>query len=128
MPAFLSVSLSLALWSVDALTYWCGARALGLSLSYPSSVLVLAWAGAAAALPAAPGGIGTFESFVENILAKLGIPSHAGLAFALLTHAVMYGTVIIVGLATLSRIGFSLADIETHARRLKEGNQKNSHG
>lgn len=127
LPAFVAVSLSLALWCVDALTYWTGARALGLNLSYSSSVFVLAWAGAASALPAAPGGIGAFEALVENIAAKLGIPLQSGLAFALLTHAVIYGTVTIFGLLCLYRIGFSLTEIKTHAQNMKDGTQEKIH-
>lgn len=127
-PAALSIFLSLVLWSVDALTYWAGARALSLHLSYSSSVLVLSWAGAAAALPAAPGGIGPFEALVENIASKLGMSLHAGLAFALLTHAIMYLTVTIIGLLSLYQIGFSLAEIAVHARLLKDGVPEEIHG
>ena len=118
--AFICIALSLSLWCVDALTYWTGAKALGISLGYTGSILVLAWAAAASALPTAPGGFGAFEVLVESIMVKLGTPIYFSLAFALLTHAAMYITVTVFGLFCLSKIGFSLADISGETRRIKE--------
>ncbi len=118
--AFLCIALSLFLWCADALTYWTGAKALGISLGYPGSILVLAWAAAASALPTAPGGFGAFEILVESIMVKLGTPIYFSLAFALLTHAAMYLTVTIFGFFCLSKIGFSLADISAQTRQAKE--------
>jgi hypothetical protein len=116
------VTLSLALWCADALTYWAGAKALGISLGYPGSILVLSWAAAASALPAAPGSFGAFEVLVENIMVKLKTPLNSSLAFALLTHATMYLTVTLFGLFCLSQIGFSLADISAQTSAIKEKN------
>ncbi len=120
--ASICVALSLALWCADALTYWTGAKALGISLGYPGSILVLSWAAAASALPAAPGSFGAFEVLVENIMLKLKTPLDSSLAFALLTHAAMYLTVTFFGLFCLSQIGFSLADISAQTSVLKEKN------
>ncbi len=118
--AFVCIALSLLLWCADALTYWTGAKALGISLGYPGSILVLAWAAAASALPTAPGGFGAFEVLVESIMVKLGTPIYFSLAFALLTHAAMYLTVTIFGLFCLSKIGFSLTDISAQTLQVKE--------
>jgi len=103
--------LSLLLWTVDAALYWAGAYALGLGglMDYPRAILTLSWAGAVSAIPAAPGSIGTFEAFVSSILGKFGATPEAALAYALLTHMVMYLLVTVTGLAFLSREGVSLA-------------------
>lgn len=108
------VLLSLGLWIVDAGVYWCAARALNLGalMDYPSSVLVLSWAGAGAALPAAPGAIGTFEAMVKDILVKLGATPHQGFGYALFTHMVMYIFVTVLGLAFLYRVGLSLSGLK----------------
>ena len=113
LAALQAGALSLALWSVDAGVYWAGARALGLGalMDYPRSVLTLSWAGAAAALPAAPGGIGTFESFVESILTQFGATAEQAFAYALVCHAVMFLLVTVTGLILLYRIGLSLAEL-----------------
>jgi len=113
--------LSLTLWTVDAGLYWATARALGLEavMDYPRAVLTLSWAGAISAIPAAPGGIGTFEAFVASILHTFGATPEAGLAYALLAHMVMYLLVTVTGLVFLSREGVSLAQLREEVERKK---------
>ncbi|MFI5349302.1 MAG: lysylphosphatidylglycerol synthase transmembrane domain-containing protein, partial [Elusimicrobiota bacterium] len=104
---------SLALWSVDAGVYWAGARALGLGafMNYPRAVLALSWAGAISAVPAAPGGIGTFEAIVKSIVVQFGASPDQALAYALVCHMVMYLSVTVTGLILLYRIGLSLTEL-----------------
>ena len=116
-----AAALSLALWSVDAALYWAGAYALGLGgvMDYPRAILTLSWAGAVSAIPAAPGSIGTFEAFVASILGKFGATPESALAYALMTHMIMYLLVTVVGLIFLSREGVSLAQLRAEV----EGNK-----
>ncbi len=111
--------LSLALWTVDAAVYWAGAYALGLGgiMDYPRAVLTLSWAGAASALPAAPGAVGTFEAAVASVVGKFGAAPHAALAYALVTHMVMYLIVTVTGLLFLSREGVSLSRLREETGR-----------
>lgn len=105
--------LSLSLWTVDAGLYWAGARALGIGglMDFPRAVLALSWAGASAAIPTAPGGIGTFEAVVATILVQFGATPDQGFAYALVCHMVMYLLVTVAGLLLLYRVGLSLADL-----------------
>lgn len=114
-----AAALSLALWSVDAALYWAGAQALGLGafVDYPRSVLVLSWAGAGSALPAAPGAIGTFEAFLAAIVPRFGATRDQALAYALVCHALMYVLVTVTGLSLLYREGLSLAALRGEAER-----------
>lgn len=114
-------ALSLLLWTVDAALYWSAAYALGLGglMDYPRAVLTLSWAGAISAIPAAPGGIGTFEAFVASILHTFGASPEIALAYALLTHMIMYLLVTVTGLAFLSREGVSLAQLREEVERKK---------
>lgn len=113
--------LSLVLWSVDAALYWAAAHALSLGaiMDYPRAVLTLSWAGAISAIPAAPGGIGTFEAFVASILHKFGATPEIALAYALLTHMIMYLLVTVTGLVFLSREGVSLAQLAEQVEQKK---------
>ncbi len=115
------VALSLGLWSVDAIVYWLGAFALGLQgwIDYPRSILVLSWAGAGAALPAAPGGIGTFESLVKSIVVNLGATAPEALAYAVFLHMCMYLLVTGMGLVFLYRVGLSVGGIKDFLRRIR---------
>lgn len=116
-----AAALSLCLWAVDALAYWAGARALGLGafVDYPRSVLVLSWAGAAAAVPTAPGGFGSFELAVQNILEKLGVPTAQALGYALFNHMEMYLLVTVIGLLCLAQFGVSLGELRAAMDREK---------
>lgn len=113
--------LSLALWTVDAALYWTAAYALGLGgiMDYPRAVLTLSWAGAVSAIPAAPGSIGTFEAFVASILRTFGAAPELALAYALMTHMIMYLLVTVTGLVFLSREGVSLAKLSEEVERNK---------
>ena len=113
--------LSLMLWTVDAALYWAAAYALNLGglMDYPRAVLTLSWAGAISAIPAAPGSIGTFEAFVAGILRTFGAAPEIALAYALLTHMIMYLLVTVTGLAFLSREGVSLAGLREEVERNK---------
>ena len=110
------------LWSVDATLYWTAAYALDLGgiMDYPRAVLTLSWAGAISAIPAAPGAIGTFEAFVASILRTFGAAPEIALAYALLTHMIMYLLVTVTGLVFLSREGVSLAQLSEQVEKKNE--------
>jgi uncharacterized membrane protein YbhN (UPF0104 family) len=109
------IFLSLCLWLNGAFLYWAAARALGLGglMDMKRSILVLSWAGAGAALPAAPGAIGTFEAMVKAILEKFGASPNEAFGYAVFVHMTTYLLVTALGLAFLSRIGFSLAGLRS---------------
>lgn len=117
-----AAALSLALWGADALVYWAAARAFGLGelVSYLRAILVLSWAGAGAALPAAPGAFGTFEAFVVAILERFTVDSTTAFAYAVFIHMVMYVLVTALGLAFLYRVGLSLGELSAAAEKVKE--------
>lgn len=110
-----AVFLSLILWACDAVLYWAGALALGLggAVTYQRSVLVLSWAGAGAALPAAPGAFGTLEAMIKSLLVDMGVSPHEALAYAFFCHVIMYLVVTFLGLAFLYRIGLSLGELHS---------------
>jgi hypothetical protein len=114
-------ALSLALWAIDAAVYWLGAFALGLEgfIDYPRAILVLSWAGAGAALPAAPGAIGTYESLVKSIVVRLGAAPPDALAYAVFLHMCMYILVTFMGLIFLYRVGLSLGGVKDFLKRVK---------
>ncbi|MDE2490765.1 MAG: flippase-like domain-containing protein [Elusimicrobia bacterium] len=104
---------SLVLWIIDAALYWAGAQAFGLGgvMSWSRSVLTLSWAAASSALPAAPGALGTFEAFVQDIVTKFGASPERAFAYALVSHMLMFLLVTVTGLIFLYRVGLSLADL-----------------
>ncbi len=116
------LGLSLGLWVVDAAVFWLGAFALGLEgiIDYPRSILVLAWAGAASSIPAAPGSIGTFEAVVKSILIDMGATVHEAFAYALFIHILTYLLVTGIGLVFLYREGLSLGGLRESLEKGKD--------
>lgn len=112
--AFKVFALSLGLWAMDAGAYWAAAYALGMErfIGYTRSVLILSWGGAGAALPAAPGAIGTFEAMVKTIVENLGASAGDALGFAVFTHMVGFSFVTIIGLAFLYQVGLTFAGLK----------------
>jgi len=119
-------ALSLSLWGLDALLYWAGGRALGLGLDYPRSILVLSWAGAGAALPAAPGAFGTFEAMVKSVMTGFGASPDQALAYAVFNHMIMYLVVTSLGLVFLTQVGLSLGELKTALQEPNKGSLRNN--
>jgi uncharacterized membrane protein YbhN (UPF0104 family) len=88
-------------------------------IDYPRAILVLSWAGAGAALPAAPGAIGTYESLVKSIVVRLGAAPPDALAYAVFLHMCMYILVTFMGLIFLYRVGLSLGGVKDFLKRVK---------
>ena len=91
------ISAGLVLWSllaflVAALTNWLTARALGLGLSIPASLLLLAvlQISAVVPLPTSPGRIGVFHYLCVITLAIFGIGRSEALTFGLILHVLVY--------------------------------------
>ncbi|MBI5209520.1 MAG: flippase-like domain-containing protein [Elusimicrobia bacterium] len=117
--AFPILGLSLLLWAVDSAPYLFAAKSLGLGVvDYPRAVLVLGWAAAGSAIPAAPGAVGTFEAAVRAGMETMGAPPSQALAIAVMIHVIGYIIVTILGLVFLYREGLSLTGFEKGAEKV----------
>lgn len=114
LPRALAVAaLSYGLWLSDAASFCVVARALGFEppLRLLSSVVVLASAAAASALPSLPGGFGNFEAGVKAMLVHHGYGADLAVVYATLMHLVGYVVVTSLGLFFLHRFGYSLSGL-----------------
>lgn len=105
-----TVVLSCAVWLLEAFNYVVWSRAVGVSLPPVGGVLVMTVANLSLLIPAAPGGVGTFDYACSGAIGLF----HAGpqgLAAALLIHGAMYVTMVVLGLVCLliesARLGAS---------------------
>jgi uncharacterized protein (TIRG00374 family) len=99
--------LTLLIWLTDAGCVWGIAKALGLSLSLPYSIIVTGVIGLGLAVPAAPASVGTYEFFAVAALGLAGIPSASALACALLLHSWSFVTTSGTGFICLAWAGLS---------------------
>ncbi len=72
-------------------------------------VVVLTSAGQA--VPSSPGYVGVYHAAATFALTTFGVDQATALAFAVLTHAFSYGSLVVVGLIALWTGGYSLGDL-----------------
>ncbi len=96
------VSLTAVIWCCDTFSMMAGSRALALNLSFPVALLLLAALGLGSALPSTPGYVGIFQFVAVSVLAPFGIGKDAALAYILVTQAMGYIVVAILGASSFS--------------------------
>jgi len=89
------------LWTVEASVYWSVARAIDLNISISGALYLVALTNFVAALPAAPGSLGTFDAAVAWGADKLGAAGSVALSYVILIRFVLYVPITIVGLVVL---------------------------
>ncbi len=94
-------ALTVAIWVSDALCTIAGARALGLHVTFPVAVLLLAGMGLGSALPSTPGYVGVYQFAAVSILTPFGISRDGALAYSLVAQVLSYLLVLVWGLPGL---------------------------
>jgi glycosyltransferase 2 family protein len=89
------------LWSLEATVYLAVARAIDLDFSVSGALYLVALTNFVAALPAAPGSIGTFDAAVAFGAKALGASGSAALSYVILLRFVLYVPITVVGLVVL---------------------------
>jgi len=95
--------LSVLIWTSLATFYWILLRACGFSLPVTASLMVTVLTVFAAALPAAPGYLGTFQYATVLALSFFSIPKEEALGFSIVAHVGQLLPVIIAGFVELLR-------------------------
>lgn len=100
--------LSFAVWFAFVGYYWVLLRACGFSLPFEAALLVTVFTIFAAAVPAAPGFVGTFQYAVVLALRFFAVPKGEALGFSIIAHLMQLVPVTIAGLIALMRARLSL--------------------
>jgi uncharacterized protein (TIRG00374 family) len=101
-----------AIWITEAVLIWGLAGALELGASLRSAVVASAVLGLGLMIPAAPGGLGTYELFGTEAFKLTGIAASSALALTLVIHAWVYVANITAGVCLLAVKGISLAQLK----------------
>ena len=112
-PALLlSVTLlSIVIWLVDVLAIYLLFLALGLHLPVAAAFVLMIILIIGIAIPTAPGFIGNWHYFCILGLGLFGIPKTDALTFAIISHALSIGIVILLGFIFLPFNRFSVSDL-----------------
>jgi uncharacterized protein (TIRG00374 family) len=89
------------LWTIEGSVYWTVGRALEIDISIGGALYLVALTNFVAALPAAPGSLGTFDAAVAWGLHRLGATGSAAVSYVLLIRFVLYVPITLVGLVVL---------------------------
>jgi uncharacterized protein (TIRG00374 family) len=97
---------SLATPLLIAASYACALRAFGLGwLPTGSSLVLVATVLLAVAIPSAPSSLGVYHAAVTRLLPRLGAPTAASAAYAIVTHALGVVAFVAVGAYSMARVG-----------------------
>jgi uncharacterized protein (TIRG00374 family) len=99
-----------AAWSCSVLANAALGQALGVELAFGQAALRTSGIALAAAIPAAPSNIGTFEGAAVLAGTTIGLAGETALAIGLLSHGVILAITSIGGLIAFARIGLDRAD------------------
>ena len=97
------LSLSFAVWCALVGYYWVLLHACGFTLPFEAALLVTVFTVFAAAVPAAPGFVGTFQYAVVLALSFFSVPKAEALGFSIIAHLAQLVPVIVAGFITLIR-------------------------
>lgn len=95
------VSLTVVIWFSDSCVAMLVAKGLGLPLTFPVAMLLLAGLGLGSALPSTPGYVGVYQFVAVSILVPFGISRDGALAYILVMQATGYVMVLLLGLPGL---------------------------
>jgi uncharacterized protein (TIRG00374 family) len=93
--------LSVVIWCLEGVTFMVIARSIDLDLEPLSAIAVVVLASLAAAIPALPGYVGTFDAALLVGLHAVGIEGGDAVGLLLLARFVFFVPVTVVGLGTL---------------------------
>ncbi|MGD0497861.1 MAG: lysylphosphatidylglycerol synthase transmembrane domain-containing protein [Bryobacteraceae bacterium] len=97
------LGLTAVIWSNDAVTAMVCAHALGLAVSWPVALLLLAGLGLGSALPSTPGYVGIYQFVAVTVLTPFGIGRSDAIAFVLLYQALGYVAILALGLIGMAK-------------------------
>jgi len=95
------LAATFVLWGIEGGVYLAVAKAIELDISVSGALYLVALTNFVAALPAAPGSIGTFDAAVAFGAKALGATGSVAVTYLLLLRFVLYVPITIVGLIVL---------------------------
>lgn len=116
-----AVATSYVTWMIEALAYLAVAVAFnnaGVPVNYVLMLVVVGAVNLGQIIPSSPGAVGVFEFFASTVLIAFGAPEADALAYALLTHVIIWLPPTLHGFYILGRQGLRLSAV-AHAREMQ---------
>ncbi|MFZ3071004.1 MAG: lysylphosphatidylglycerol synthase transmembrane domain-containing protein [Anaerolineaceae bacterium] len=103
------LALSIAVWTCETGLYWGVMKAMGIDLSFMTLMLLNGVVNLVLLIPAAPGGLGTFDAACKAMLEVFGIGSELALGYTLLLRVALWVPITVLGAIYFFKEGFSLS-------------------
>jgi hypothetical protein len=101
-------SLSLLVWTFEGTTFYLGAKALNLSITYPQAYFTMVVIALGLMVPSSPAFIGVYEYFCITALGLFAIEKSLALSYAVLIHFLQVILIVGLGLFFLWKENLSL--------------------
>lgn len=101
-------SFSILVWIFEGTTFYLGAKALNLFVSYPQAYLTMVIIALGVIIPSSPAFVGVYEYFCMTALALFAIDKSLALSYAVLLHFLQFSLIIGFGLFFLWKENLSL--------------------
>ena len=102
---------SVALWLMNAASFWLGFRALNLELPFEAALLLQGLIAFGVAIPSSPGFFGVFEAFAIVALAFYGVPKDHAVSYAVTYHLTTFVPITLLGLHALAQLRVRLSEL-----------------
>lgn len=111
--ALLLMLLTIGIWITESASIWGLAMAMGLVVTAKSAIEASAVLGLGFMVPAAPGGLGTYELFGTEAFKIVGVSASNALALTVVIHAWVFIANVVAGMILLGIKGLSLAQLKS---------------
>jgi hypothetical protein len=102
---------TLVTWLCSMVSVWAGMRAVDIEPRLAPLLFVIVVTSTGQAVPSSPGYVGVYHYLATQALVAFGVDQASAVAFAVLTHAFSYGTLVIAGVIALWTGGYSFSDL-----------------
>jgi hypothetical protein len=103
--AFMILFTSVLIWLLETGLYWSVEQALGLGLNFGQLMLLNGAVNLVLLIPAAPGGLGTFDAAGRAMLEAYGIAAEPALGYTLVLRIVLWVPITVIGAIYFLREG-----------------------
>jgi len=98
-------------WAFSIGSGWAGMQALGLQPGPAALVFLIVLTSTGQAVPSSPGYVGVYHAAAVLALTQFGVDPATALGVAVVTHALSYGSLVVVGLIALWTGGYTVRDV-----------------
>src|SRR5207244_4532996 len=98
-------------WACSLLTAWAGCLALNTEPGVPALLFLIVLTSSGQAVPSSPGYVGVYHYLATLALTTFGVAPATAIGIAIITHALSYGPLVVVGLIALWTAGYTFGAV-----------------